>query len=170
MRDPDTNNSILPPSEFRIPPFPEELFQTAVQSDTTGKYAKVWEAPVIENATYHLQLAYGAPSSNDDWDTESPGRSGLLNLTIYCHNAAVITGVHFETHDGNSAAGDWALIRVGANLALYHKSTTFWTRVYYRVILLAGAANRNQIFNRQVYATLPTNDQLFESAPLAPES
>ena len=167
IRDPDGNNIVLNPNEFFESAFPEQLFQTAVQADTTGLYAKVWEATILPDNTYHIQLSYGAPSSEINWAVDSPGKSGLLTLTFYSYNAIPISGIHFETVDGNSEPGDWALVRNGAQVALYHKSSNYWQRVYYRVILVAGAANKFQIFNRQVYAALPSGDQSFDSTTFA---
>lgn len=165
LRDPDGNNSSIPPEEYFDVPFPNFLYQTAVQADTEDLYAPVWRATVNANNSYHLHLNYGAPSSEADWDTVNSGRSGLLSLTFFCLAGLEITGITFETFDGKSQPGDWVLLRDGDEVTLYHKSSDYWMRVYYRAVFLGGAAFKSQMLNRQIYDALPSGDQSFDSTP-----
>jgi hypothetical protein len=143
--------------------FPDTEYFTQADFDTTGLYAPVWRARVQPHQSFILQLDYAAPSDSLNWNTSPSARSSRLNLAIYCQGGLAVTGIFFETFGGGSEDGDWALVRDGDELTLYHKSVTVWMRVSFRATLLAMAATKSQLLQAETYATLPTGDQVFHS-------
>lgn len=164
QRNPDGTTAEVPMEQGR---FPDTEFYTQADFDTTGLYAPVWRTRVQPHQSFIIQLDYGSPSDALDWSTGPSARSGRLNLAIYCQGGVAVTGILFQTIGGGSVAGDWALVRDGDELTLYHKSVAVWMRVSFRATFLAMAATTGQFLQAQTYATLPAGDQLFESTPMA---
>lgn len=167
QRNPDGSTTEQAP-EAILPDFSDKLYQTEAAPDTVGKYAKVWQGQISENGNYQLHLAYGAPSSELDWETGASAKSGYLVLNFYAHQGIPITGIQFYTVDPASEEGDWVFQRIGTELALYHKSSNFWMRVYFRALFHNLASLQAGLLNGQPYQPLPGPvDQEFSSIPLA---
>jgi hypothetical protein len=143
--------------------YPDTEYFTIADIDTTGLYAPIWQVTVQPHQTFILQLDHGAPSDSFDWSTEPPARSSRLNLAIYCQSGVAVTGIFFETFGGGSADGDFALVRNGAQLTLYHKSVARYMRLRFRATFLGHDAHKSQLLQSQTYATLPTGHQVFHS-------
>ncbi len=142
--------------------FPPNRYFTAVTSNSTGLYAKVFEITVSGVNNYGFILDYQMPASASDGDT---GRAGRLIVNITCASG-VIDEIKMETVDGNSASGDWVILETtGTNtVQLFHKSTHFWGRVQFRVTFANSIINATHFISDESYAALPSADNQFDSS------
>jgi hypothetical protein len=159
-RNPDGSNVVNEP----VGDFIDNIFQTANQENTVGKYALVWEGTLYPNGNYQIHLLYGATSADPDWVTSAAGKSGYLVLNIFSHDGLPITGSQFYTVDTNSEDGDWVLLRTGDQIKLYHYSTQYWMRVKFRVLYNNFTEVIAGFKNFETYVTLPSGaDQQLNS-------
>jgi hypothetical protein len=151
------NSEVTEPSGSSA--FPETRFTTRLEPGTNDKYAKIWEGNRSREQNFQIHIAYGAPSSSQDWSIERPGKSGLLIVNFLCDNNRDIlaNNVQLETVDGNSEPGDFVLVQLTGNkVALFHKSTDFWMRLQFRVVFNSTASNNNGFINNSQYLALPS--------------
>lgn len=138
--------------------FPEIRFSTQIAPGTNGKFAKMWEGDLSTNENFQLHLAYGSPSSSQNWELERPGKSGYLILNFLCDPDSDIlpNNVQFVTVDKFSVLGDFRLVQLPGNrAALLHYSSDYWMRVQFRVVFSNSAFRNVDFINDAPYEALP---------------
>jgi hypothetical protein len=146
--------------------FPNDRYQTQININNSGNFAKVLSGPITNGQMYSLQLAYTNYSS--DWTNQGKGDTGILNVTFLANasgNSINTDFVRIETISGNSEAGDWILVdAIGGNWELWHKSKAYWGRTQFRVLFINDVVNKDWFIQNAPYmASIPANDGQFPS-------
>lgn len=131
-----------------------DRFNTAVISNTTGKYCKIMEMDLGFAMDYAFTIDYGAPA------TLAANKVGSLHVAFVTTEANIIHGVTVKmTTVGFSDAGDFVLVQLPDNkAALFHHSTNYWMRLQWRVVFQNWAMSLDNFLNGEEYGTLPAGD------------
>lgn len=128
-----------------------ERFSTAVNSNTSGKYAKIMEMDLGFAQDYSFILDYGAKASM------AANKVGQLHVAFVCTEGRIIHSPTVKiTTVGFSEEGDFVLVQLPDNkAALFHKSTNYFMSLQWRVTFQNTAMSLSNFLNGGVYGALP---------------
>lgn len=127
---------------------------TQAAPNTTGKYAKVWDGPLLPSNNYGIELSYQEPiNPNSPFDG-----SGQRNLKVSftCDESANIVSSTVQIETDGGVEGEFILYQLSGNrAAIYHKSNHYWGRIEYRILFHNSSVDLLDFPNGSVYGAEP---------------
>jgi hypothetical protein len=137
-------------------------YNTQLEPDSTGKFAKIWEGSLSRNEHYAIDILYNDPRNASSFAGAGTGRM-KVSWTCSTSRDIISDTVKFFT-DGDGIAAEFRLIQItGKKAAIYHKSSHYWSRIEFRIVFQSSSVKLNDFVTGSSYVTAPAAIETFNS-------